>query len=284
MKRILALLALLVLSMAVFALPTVEEVQTQVQKGNYAQAQRMMEEIVAAKPNSAKAHYVYAEMLAHNERFGHAALEAKLARRLDPTLGFTDPEKFAAFERQLEQQQAAAKVKPSPAPAPALRTPAVPVPAPVAVARGSGLTGWVWGLGFGAVAVLVWRLISARRRATRMMGPGMAGPAYGAGPGGYGPAGGPGTGGSGMLGTGLAAAGGFAAGMLAEKMMEDRHPDAASPGAGSGGLVPGMFDEPPAHDTAADDLQRRSIDFGSGDDWGGDDDVRIDGSDDSSGW
>jgi hypothetical protein len=98
--------------------------------------------------------------------------------------------------------------------------------------------------------------------------PGAPAPGYGPG---YGPMGGPPAASSGMLGTGIAAAGGFAAGMLAEKLLDGRHerdmPSAAA--AGSGGLMPGMFDDAPGPNEAADELEQRSVDFGSGDDWGG---------------
>jgi|GEM_PF-3188348 len=56
----------------------------------------MMSEVVAAKPDSAKAHYIYAEMLAHNRNFTKASKEAARARQLDPvhrptrTIAFQD--------------------------------------------------------------------------------------------------------------------------------------------------------------------------------------------------
>ena len=109
MKRFLATLALLVLSAAAFALPSVEAVQKEVQQGHYAQAESMMHEVVAAKPNSAKAHYIYAEILAHNGRFDQAAQEARLARQIDPQIAFTQPDKFRAFEQSLQREQATAK-------------------------------------------------------------------------------------------------------------------------------------------------------------------------------
>ena len=265
MKRILLSLLLLAASALAFALPSVEAVQAEVKAGRYAQAESMMQEVVAAKPKSAKAHYVYAEILAHNGRFDEAARQARQAREIDPAIRFTDPAKFRSFEQLLQREQAA---QASPAPSnSALTSPAAtPAPTPAAPvrARDSGLPGWAWGLGFAAVAVLVWRLVSRRSAAA-------AAPAYaGGGYGGYGtpmPTGGAG---SGMLGTGLAAAGGFAAGMLAEKMLEGGHHDDGSHAgsAAPGGLQPGMFDD--AARSAAGELEDRSIDFGSGGDWGSD--------------
>jgi hypothetical protein len=78
-------------------------------------------------------------------------------------------------------------------------------------------------------------------------------------------------GGSGMLGTGLAVAGGFAAGMVAEKLFDgssSRRAAAADGGYANEGGQAG-FDTPMRND-AAEALEQRPIDFGSGGDWGGD--------------
>lgn len=259
MKRLLAMLAFVAMglvSATAFALPSVTEVQAEVQKGNYAQAEVLMRDVVAAKPGSAKAHYVYAEILAHNKRFEFALQEARLAQQLDPALSFTQPDKFRSFEQLLEREQRAA----TSAGGTSAGTVA-PAPRAAAPQRSSGIPGWVWGAGFAVIAVLLWRMFSARRNAQQMT------PAYsGMQTGGYGPNYSPmgGGTGSGMLGTGLAAAGGFAAGMLAEKLL-DGHRDGSSSSAShasDGGLSPGYFDN-----GAADELSSRSVDFGSGGDW-----------------
>ena len=69
MKRIFLMAVLMVLAATAFALPSVETVQAQVQHGNYAQAESMMREVLVARPDSARAHYVYAEILAHDRHF-----------------------------------------------------------------------------------------------------------------------------------------------------------------------------------------------------------------------
>ncbi|SHM95605.1 tetratricopeptide repeat protein [Rhizobacter sp. OV335] len=262
MKRLLAMLAFVAMglvSAAAFALPSVTDVQAEVQKGNYAQAETLMRDVVAAKPGSAKAHYVYAEILAHNKRYEFALQEVRLAKQLDPAIGFTQPEKFKSFEQLLEREQRGASVGGN---ATGGNTAGTAMQAPRAVEqRSSGIPGWIWGAGFAVIAVLLWRMFSARR--AQPMTPAYAGgmPTGGYGPN-YSPMGG-GTG-SGMLGTGLAAAGGFAAGMLAEKML-DGHRDGGSSSAShasDGGLTPGYFDN-----GAADELSNRSVDFGSGGDW-----------------
>ena len=81
-------------SAAAFALPTSNDVQAAVKSGDYPKAETMMQEVVAAKPQSAKAHYLYAEILAHDAKFTDAAAQARQARELDPALSFTsDPDR-----------------------------------------------------------------------------------------------------------------------------------------------------------------------------------------------
>ncbi len=296
MKRwwIAAVLALV--SALAFALPTVDAVQAEVRAGRYDQAESMMREVVAARPNSARAHYVLAEILAHQRHFDDAALHARRAREIDPKVGFADPAKFRDFEQLLAREQKAALSSLSnstPSTGASANRPVVPAPARAvepATVQGSGLPGWIWGIGAAAAALLLWRVLSARRATaardpygpvTASAGYGASGygsQGFGAGPaggyagGGYGPAPVPARG-SGLAGAGLAAAGGFAAGMLAEKLLDghrESSPDSGAARAGSVGdlsaLEPGRFDD----GGAADALAQRSVDFGSGDGWGGD--------------
>ena len=277
-------------SAAAFALPTSNEVQAAVKAGDFPKAESMMQEVVAAKPQSAKAHYLYAEILAHDAKFSDAAAQARQARTLDPALSFTtDPEKFKSFERLLEREQA------GPAVTPQVQAPTTHVtPAPPVVpqqAAGSGIPGWVWVGGIGLLLFFVIRAISRRAMANNMasaggyanqggygMNPGMQQPGYGPG---YGPA--PGAGG-GLLGTGLAAAGGVAGGMLLERMLEGNRHDDNYGGGNNYGAQGGSFDNGAGQ--AASDLENRSIDFGSGgNDWGGDaGGGSSGGSDDGGGW
>jgi hypothetical protein len=303
MKRIILGLLLLWSALA-FALPSVEQVQAEVKAGRYVQAEQMMQEVVAARPNSAKAHYVYAEILAHNGRFKQAAEQAQEAKRIDPKIGFADPAKFSAFEQVLEREQAHARQSAQQSrTGGGLSTPVVPSPvtppATTPSRASGGIPGWIWIAGIALVAFLVWRMVSSRRNAQTY--PGSAVGSYPMGPGGpmgeqMNPGGmpmqQPGSPGSGMLGTGIAAAGGFAAGMLAEKMLHGGHHDGPYPPGASadhgsaampGTLQPGMFDDDPA----ANELQSRDIDFGTGgNDWGGGggDVASSGGSDGDGGW
>jgi len=300
MRKAIVSLALALVTAVAFALPTTQDVEAQVRQGNYSQAEAMMNEVVTARPGSARAHYVYAEILAHNRNFAKAADEAQKARQIDPALSFTDPAKFRAFEQLLAREQGSSKgsggslnIGPS---SPGSERAAAGRAAPTRetpVREATGTPGWVWGLGAIALAWLAWRMMARRRAAgaagmaagpaaatgvgpMNPMNPNAAGP-YGPGsaygPGQPMPPGMAGRAGSGMLGTGMAVAGGVAGGMLLNEMLNRRQDGGATGNAAQGGndgLVPGSFE---TGDTAmaANELQGRDIDFGSGGtDWGGD--------------
>jgi hypothetical protein len=264
MKRLLVAAAFAALTFSAFALPSIDAVQAEVAKGHYAQAEEMMREVVVARPDSARARYVYAEILAHDKRFAMAAEEAAQARRLDPGLSFTQPEKFRAFMELLEREQGGGHSAGHTAPV----SESVFRGAPAAPSSG-GVPGWLWGVGAALLAIGLWRSLGTRPAApvgvptasvnsyaSPYAAPAMA-PAT--------------TAGSGLLGTGLAVAGGAAAGMLAERLLEGRHDTApgvfdapAATGWGSG-----LFEQPSSQDAAARALEERPIDMGTGDGWGG---------------
>lgn len=293
MKRWLISLSIAVLATVAHALPSVADVEAEVHKGNYAQAQSMMHEVVVAKPGSAKAHYVYAELLAHNGKFSDAALEVAQAKQLDPSLKFTDPVKFKAFEQLLEREQSRATRAPrTGSPLDNLgpvtsASPAVPAPqAQRAAERSQGLPAWIWPVGLAVLALLVWRMMSKGRGAVPAApaGTSYAPPASGYAPApSYGPPGGvaPSSGAGGLMGVGLAAAGGVAAGMLAEKLLERGHEQRRDDNL----FERDSFANPaPAQDADARALEDRSVDFGTGNDWdAGSPDLGSGGGDDG-GW
>src|SRR5450631_4025819 len=191
MKRWLIGLSFAALACSAQALPTVAQVQSEVDRGNYAQAQTMMHDVVVAKPGSARAHYIYAEILAHNDQFALAAQEIALAKQLDPAVKFATPEKFQAFEQLLnrEQQRAALRVRNGSsldALAPSAARPVAREPALGGLGSpGAGLPSWVWWGGLALAAVLAWNWLR-RPRGTGAILPSGAG--YG-GAGGYAPGG-----------------------------------------------------------------------------------------------
>lgn len=314
MKRFLIAASLAALNFAAFALPSIASVQTEISQGHYTQAETMMREVVAAKPGSAKAHYIYAEILAHERRFDLAAEEAASAKRLDPQLKFTQPEKFNTFSQLLEREQANARRVSTPersaAPAQARRE---SLESPANNGGGGGMPGWVWGLGGAGLAFVAWRMFSASQQtgsagnSTPTGAGGMRAMNVGGGlpsNNGYAPAPAPGPApsygqpayapqaaapSSGLLGTGLAVAGGLAAGMMVEKLFEG-HRDTGAGGFGSLGgnsaptlrdTSPGLFEAQP--DSAARELEQRPIDMGTGDDWDSGSSAASDDSGSSSG-
>jgi tetratricopeptide (TPR) repeat protein len=281
MKRILVMMAMAMLSVVAFALPTIEAVQAEVQRGNYTQAERMMSEVVAARPDSAKAHYVYAEILAHDGRFDLAAREARLARQIAPDLNFTEPDKFRAFEQLLARERGTAKPlsnvsSTSTAWAPTLHE-------RQRGERNSSFPAWGWGLGGAAITLLLWLTAKAVRQAAPAptayaptgygsygsTGSSYAAPGQGSGPT-YGSTSAAPSAGSGMLGAGIAAAGGLAAGVLAEKLLaggRERDISSAAAPAPDRALLPGASGVGPMDNQAAGELEQRPVDFGSGGDW-----------------
>ena len=264
MKKTLVSVWLFLACAVAWAVPTVQQVEAEVQQGHYSQAESMMREVVDAKPGSAKAHYIYAEILARNGSFSKAAEEAAKAKQLDPDVKFTQPEKFQAFEKLLEREQKPVQRTESSNPVfPAAAT-AAPLRAPA-----GGIPSWVWLAALGVVGYLLWRGFSRSQAAPSMNGSfGVPGTGYGAAPaGGYGsgapymntppvsPSGG-------LLKTGLAVAGGVAAGMMVDEMLHHRQ------GAGTDQLssLQRGLDLPPMDD-AAKELEQRNVDFGSGNDW-----------------
>lgn len=291
MKRFLVAASFAILTFPSFALPSLGAVQDEIGKGHYAHAEDMMREVVAGKPDSARARYVYAEILAHDQHFALAAEEAAQAKRIDPSLSFTQPGKYNAFVQLLDRTQGAAAGRTLPVAqvaSPVLRAP--PPASPL-----GGIPGWVWGVGVAGLVLVAWRAFGAGRQAVMPGGqPAVVpGPSGGAGfsgyaPGysqGYAPAAPAASAGSGLLGTGLAVAGGVAAGMFAEKMLEG-HREAGPGGTGLlglAGLTPGRFDDDAFDNAAGRALSERPIDLGTGDGWGGGNDA-AGSTGDGDGW
>ncbi|GAA0723158.1 tetratricopeptide repeat protein [Dokdonella soli] len=250
--RALFVTMLLLVAGTAHALPGVEDVQSAVRRGDYPGAESMMRQVIAAKPENAKAHYVLAEILAHEGRSDDAAHQAATARQLDPAIHFTQPERFRQFESELAAATRQAR--------------------PIRMEQGggtrSGSSGF-WILALLAIGALFF--LFRRGRPSIATGYGNAGvppagtpsPMPGMPPGW--------TPGAPMQGSGVgssvaAGLGGLAAGMLAEHMIEGmthHHPqDPAS----------GIFPSAGADAAADDELRRRPIDFGNDSGWGSDSD------------
>jgi hypothetical protein len=86
--------ALVVLSNFAFAEndPSLHQVYQAVQAGKMDEAQSMMNKVLQDHPNSAKAHYVEAEIFAKRGVFDKAREELSNAERLEPRLSFAKPQ------------------------------------------------------------------------------------------------------------------------------------------------------------------------------------------------
>jgi hypothetical protein len=82
---------LLVSASALAADPTLHEVYQAADAGHYREAQSMMDKVLRDHPNSAKAHFVEAELLARQGRATAAQAELARAEALEPGLPFARP-------------------------------------------------------------------------------------------------------------------------------------------------------------------------------------------------
>jgi cellobiose-specific phosphotransferase system component IIA len=211
------LIAMLAVSQAFAADPSMHQVYEAAESGHVAQAQEMMQEVLKAHPNSAKAHYVEAELLSKQHSYAQARTELASAERLSPGLNFADARSVSELREALAQNTRAA-----PLGSVAQQTPA-------------GSASFPWGiilLGCAVVVAFIFFLIRfLATRATPAMAP--AGNAYGgnaygayATPQPMGSYGGaypaqPASGGSGILGS-LATGAAIGAGVVAGEALMDR--------------------------------------------------------------
>lgn len=257
--------------------PTLHEVYQTAESGKLDQARQMMQEVLKAHPNSAKAHFVDAEILAKQGQRSEAAGELATAERLAPGLPFAAPDAVAKLKHHLGQATATkVAAAPSALPAPAPRPAAPQLP---------------WGMifgGLGLIAFIVWasRLMAPKPApAGNTYGGYPAQPAaspYGGTPGyapGYGPAGpaAP-SGGSGLgsqmlggLATGAAVGAGVVAGEALMHRFLDGHADSTPKSNSFGGFddIPSLPSTPLDY---SDDKDFGISDAGSWDDGGGSDD------------
>lgn len=203
--------------------PTLHQVFEAVQAGKLGEADAMMGEVLKAHPESAKAHFVHAEVLAREGRRDAAREALATAEKLAPGLTFAKPAAVAHLREMIDGR-------------------AAPLPvANGAAGGGHSLLPIVIAVGGLLLVMFVVRAMSARRNAgTYPAGYGGTQSGYGQGPYGGGPYGGgpapmgasgPGLGSS--LASGLAVGAGIAAGeALVHRVMDGNR--TVDPGAGFG--------------------------------------------------
>jgi hypothetical protein len=87
--------------------PTLNQVYATAQAGKMEQAQVMMQQVLVAHPNSAKAHFVQAELYARQGNQGKASEALATAEKLTPGLEFAKPEAVQALRAQLAAKNTA---------------------------------------------------------------------------------------------------------------------------------------------------------------------------------
>ncbi len=105
MKKFLATVfaSLLLVSGAAFAVPTVQQIESAMSQGNWQQADAGLSEVLQAHPNNARAHYLYAQVLDREGRYGDALAQVQQAKTLDPQIRFTDPTRFAQTDARIRK-------------------------------------------------------------------------------------------------------------------------------------------------------------------------------------
>ena len=206
--------------------PTMDQIYSAAAGGHLDQAQQMITQVLADHPNSAKAHYVQAELYAREGKTGPARTELATAEQLKPGLPFANPRSVQELKAELGQRGAG--------PTTVIRS----VPAQAH---------FPWGTVVILAVVVGVLLLLFRRRSTYAQYP-SAGPGPGGAPG-YGPGGAPGYGpgggygpapmGGGGIGSGIAGglASGLAvgAGVVAGEELAHHFLDG---GRGAGGVIP----------------------------------------------
>ncbi|MBC7703566.1 MAG: tetratricopeptide repeat protein [Rhodoferax sp.] len=191
--------------------PSMREVYQAAQEGRFIEAQSMMDQVLKEHPNSAKAHYVQAELLAKQGLVSRADTELRTAERLEPGLAFAKSDAVSKLKAVIAAPRASSNVqnRAQPSQSGFAREPAAE-------------KGISWGLvagGLGLIAFIVFATRFMRQRsAAAMPAAGYAGTgnSYGANPAMQPqPYGGPPMGGPPMGGPGMApAAGGMGSGIM----------------------------------------------------------------------
>lgn len=83
------------------SLPTIQQVFQAAHSGHMDEAQKMMAQVLETQPNSAKAHFVEAQLLAEQHRNIQAGEELKKAETLEPGLPFAKPQAVQKLKAQI---------------------------------------------------------------------------------------------------------------------------------------------------------------------------------------
>ncbi|AJY67571.1 tetratricopeptide repeat protein [Burkholderia glumae] len=97
-----AAVSLLAVSASVFAaVPSLAQVEQSVSQRNWQRADAQLSEVIQAHPDSARAHYLYGQVLDREGRAADALAQIERAKSLDPSIHFTNPSTFAQTEARV---------------------------------------------------------------------------------------------------------------------------------------------------------------------------------------
>ena len=96
--------------------PTIDQIHAKAVSGDIQGALTMMEPVLKDHPNSAKAHYVEAELLAHAHRTGEARAELAKAQQIAPGLPGIKPQSVSQLNAELNLTAGTGVAAPIPAP------------------------------------------------------------------------------------------------------------------------------------------------------------------------
>ena len=88
--------------------PTINQIYEAAQSGKLDLAQTMVQQVLIAHPNSAKAHFAEAELLAKQGRAANSQAELSTAERLAPGLPFAKPAAVQELKAQIATSQPSA--------------------------------------------------------------------------------------------------------------------------------------------------------------------------------
>ena len=91
--------------------PSMQDVYQAAKEGRFIEAQSMMDQVLKEHPNSAKAHYVQAELLAKQGMLTKADTELRTAERLSPGLAFAKPDAVSKLKAVIAAPRGSANVR-----------------------------------------------------------------------------------------------------------------------------------------------------------------------------
>lgn len=100
--HVLILGASILVASAVSAEPSREDVDQALRAGDIVKAEHLVKEVVAAHPDSAKAHFKYAEILAAQGKLADAKTELSKAEQIQPELAFAKPAAVQSLKHKLD--------------------------------------------------------------------------------------------------------------------------------------------------------------------------------------